>query len=45
MARITQAGRMTYLGEFTDPAAAAQAYDEAAMQMFGEFASLNEATR
>lgn len=33
--------RLMYLGVFTDPVAAAHAYDAAAIKYFGEFASLN----
>lgn len=40
-AGINVAKKRRYLGVFSDPADAARAYDAAALQHFGEFASLN----
>jgi hypothetical protein len=41
-ANIQVDGKRTWLGNFTDPKVAARAYNEAAIQLFGEFAKLNE---
>lgn len=41
VAAITANGKSKYLGSFKDRYAAALAYDEAAITLFGEFASLN----
>ncbi|HUO49385.1 MAG TPA: AP2 domain-containing protein [Acidimicrobiales bacterium] len=40
-AQVTVDGRMRYLGRFADEVAAAQAYDAAALGIWGEFAALN----
>ncbi len=40
-AQITVRGHKMYLGTFTTPEEAARAYDQAAIQHFGEFARLN----
>lgn len=40
-ARIKRDGQSIYLGLYTNPIHAALAYDEAARQLFGEFARLN----
>lgn len=40
-AQITKAGKNYHLGYFADPAEAARAYDAAARDLHGEFASLN----
>ena len=41
LAQITVSGKLQYLGYFATPEAAAQAYDAAAIQHFGEFALTN----
>lgn len=43
MAQIQVRGRKIHLGEFTDPAEAARAYDAAAIQHHGDFARTNAA--
>jgi hypothetical protein len=43
-AHIRIAGRQVYLGKFVDERAAAEAYDIAAVEHYGEFACLNFAT-
>ena len=40
-ARICVKGRHIFLGRFDDPVEAARAYNEAALEYFGEFAWLN----
>ncbi len=42
VARITSKGKSTYLGYFTDDKLAAQAYNEAASLIHGEFAFMNK---
>ena len=41
-AKIIVNGKYTYLGTFEDPVLAAEAYDKAAVQHFGEFARTNK---
>ena len=43
-ASITQAGKQKHLGYFAEEEAAAQAYNAAAQELFGEWAKLNEIT-
>ena len=45
LARITYHGVRVNLGSYKDPISAAQAYNEAALQVFGEYAYLNNMIR
>lgn len=42
MAYVNRSGRREYLGLFTEEVGAAQAYNDAALRLWGEYARLNE---